>query len=458
MNGAPNKWAEVAFGEINTFTGRTLDPSLSPAEPFELYSVPTFPTRRPEFLLGANIGSTKQTVEPGDVLVCKINPRINRVWQVGKRGTHRQIASSEWIVMRSRTQDATFLRHYFSSPRFRELISEGVTGVGGSLTRAQPSRVALFPVPIAPLAEQKRIAKKLDALLARVDQCSDRLEGFLEILKRFRQALLRAATSGNLTREWRKKRGLRKNWRETRVEEIASVGTGSTPLRSNSSFYSKNGVPWITSAATGRPFVTHAEEFVTKAAIAAHRLRQYPVGTLLVAMYGEGKTRGQVTELRIAATINQACAAISVDEGKATKAFVRLVLESNYLQMRELAEGGNQPNLNLSKIKEFPLSLPSLDEQHAIAERVERIAAWLRTIEQRTSAAREIVERLRPAMLTKAFRGELVPQDPNDEPAADLVARLRQPPVDTAESKSTVTRQRTKAGRGPRTRRSSRAR
>ena len=141
-------------------------------------------------------------------------------------------------------------------------------------------------------------------------------------------------------------------------------------------------------------------------------------------MYGEGKTRGQVAELDIAATINQACAAVVVDEAKMLRTFVKLALQANYLQMRVLAEGGNQPNLNLSKVKSFPLPAPSMEEQAEIIRRVETLFAFADRLEARLKAAQTATERLTPSLLAKAFRGELVPQDPNDEPASELLKRL----------------------------------
>ena len=98
--------------------------------------------------------------------------------------------------------------------------------------------------------------------------------------------------------------------------------------------------------------------------------------------------------------------------------------------MRELAEGGNQPNLNLSKVKSFPLSLPSMAEQAEIVRRVGSLFAWADRLGARHAAARAHVERLTPALLAKAFRGELVPQDPADEPASELLKRLTQRPSD----------------------------
>jgi type I restriction enzyme S subunit len=92
---------------------------------------------------------------------------------------------------------------------------------------------------------------------------------------------------------------------------------------------------------------------------------------LNASMYGEGKTRGQVAELGIEATINQACATVVVNENKVVRAYVKLALQANYLNMRELAEGGNQPNLNLSKVKAFEIPLPSLADQTEIVRRIE---------------------------------------------------------------------------------------
>ena len=288
-----------------------------------------------------------------------------------------------------------------------------------------------------PALEQQRIADKLDTVLARVNAVNDRLARVAPLLKRFRQSVLAAATSGRLTADWREvfPQG---SWQTTEVQHIASVGTGATPLRSNSEFFAEAGTPWVTSAATSADVVRQASEHVTPAAIAAHRLKVYPVGTLLVAMYGEGKTRGQVTELGISATINQACAAVVVNETLMVRSFVKLALQANYLEMRVLAEGGNQPNLNLSKVKGFSLPRPSLAEQSEIVRRADLLFAFADRLEARLQAAQTATSRLTPALLAKAFRGELVPQDPADEPAAELLRRLaaeRSVPVKKARAK-----------------------
>lgn len=314
-----------------------------------------------------------------------------------------------------------YLQRFLTAPAtVAALIGDSV---GSTMINLNQGVLLGLDIPLAPLPEQKRIAEKLDSVLARVDACRDRLDRLPALLKRFRQSILAAATSGRLTEDWRYPENA-DEWRNTDIQSVAKVGTGSTPLRSTANFYAESGTPWVTSAATSKEVVRDAEQFVTNDAIVAHRLKTYPVGTLLVAMYGEGKTRGQVTELGIPATINQACAAVVVDETLALKAFVKFALQANYLAMRELAEGGNQPNLNLSKIKEFPLALPPLPEQTEIVRRVEILFAFADRLEARLAAARKQVGQLTPAVLAKAFRGELVAQDPADEPAAELLKRL----------------------------------
>ncbi|MFM7856117.1 MAG: restriction endonuclease subunit S, partial [Flammeovirgaceae bacterium] len=105
-----------------------------------------------------------------------------------------------------------------------------------------------------------------------------------------------------------------KNWVWCRLGEVASIGTGATPLTTNQEYYKEGNIPWITSSATNNLFVNEPELFITEKALTETNCKVYPIGTLVVAMYGQGKTRGQITELNIEAATNQACAAIELIE------------------------------------------------------------------------------------------------------------------------------------------------
>ena len=158
----PDNWAYLSLSDINTYKSSTVTPANMPEQLFDLYSVPIFSTLMPEKTQGSEIGSAKQVIKKGDVLLCKINPHLNRVWEITEDSDNVQIASSEWIVVKSELHHPTFLKWYFNSPKFRTLLSSQVSGVGGSLTRAQPAIVKSYLVPIPPMEEQARISKAIE--------------------------------------------------------------------------------------------------------------------------------------------------------------------------------------------------------------------------------------------------------------------------------------------------------
>lgn len=161
----------TTINDINRYKSITVNPLLSPDQLFELYSVPSFDNQYPEVVTGKEIGSTKVAVQENDVLICKINPRINRVWVVKDNTQYPLIASSEWIVVRSPENDSNYLKWYFSSPQFKNLMVSQVTGIGGSLTRAQPKQVATYPVPLPDFPTQRRIANTLDKVAEGIALC-----------------------------------------------------------------------------------------------------------------------------------------------------------------------------------------------------------------------------------------------------------------------------------------------
>ena len=147
---------------INEYVSESINPMKLPDTVFEMYSVPIYETGHPEYLKGSEIGSNKAKVRKNDVLLCKINPRINRVWVVADESENQSIASSEWIVIRSSTYNPEFLAWYFRCPKFKKLMTSEVTGIGGSLTRAQPKAVAEYPVPVLSKNKQEEIVNILN--------------------------------------------------------------------------------------------------------------------------------------------------------------------------------------------------------------------------------------------------------------------------------------------------------
>lgn len=161
----PESWVWCRFGIINLFRTKTENPLVMPGKEYELYSVPSMENNEPEYVTGKEIGSSKILVDDGDVLLCKINPRINRVWQVRARTSRTLLASSEWIVFRNPLIDPQYMTLCLQAPFFREQLLSNVSGVGGSLMRAQPTFVQNYFIAIPPVTEQKRIIDKAETVL-----------------------------------------------------------------------------------------------------------------------------------------------------------------------------------------------------------------------------------------------------------------------------------------------------
>jgi len=189
-----------------------------------------------------------------------------------------------------------------------------------------------------------------------------------------------------------------KEWEISRLGEITDVSSGSTPLKGKMYYYEDGSIPWVTSSLTCREFIDEAETLITPQAVEECGLRIYKPGTLLLAMYGQGKTRGQVTELRIPATTNQACAAISFFEGHDNlKGFIKLVLWKLYDELRELADGGAQPNLNGIKVKATAVPFPPLEEQKRIVTKVDQLMTLCDQLEQQLTQSYSDAEKLMQA-------------------------------------------------------------
>lgn len=164
------------------------------------------------------------------------------------------------------------------------------------------------------------------------------------------------------------------SWDWTRLGSIAVVGTGATPLRTESKYWESKDVNWVSSGETSKPFIFDTKEKVSYLAIKETNVSIYPPGTLIVAMYGQGKTRGQITELKIEAGTNQACAAIKlIQNDEQHRYYLKLFFWKSYEEIRSNAAGGAQPNLNVSKITSTVLPLPPLAEQYRIVAKVDEL-------------------------------------------------------------------------------------
>ena len=377
-------------------------------------------------------------------------------------------------VLQSFAIDGKFLYHYI---QFKlDDITKG--NRGSTINYIRLGDLTEYGVPVPPLNEQRRIATKLDELLSRADVAQMRLASIPRLIKRFRQSVLAAAGSGKLTANWRAgtndlapalklltrikqervKRyenerrsataesrrpaynppefydlpddetlselpNLPEKWLYCRLENLAEVVRGASPRPAGDPRYFGGNIPWITVAEVTKDeniYLTQVRSFVTEEG--KRRSRFIKKGTFLLT--NSGATLGVPKITKLSGCINDGSVAF-VDIPLTSELFLYYFLKSQTEGLRNIDQGAAQPNLNSEIIKSIVIPLPPLAEQQEIVRRIEVLFKTADALEARYKKAKAHVDKLTKSILAKAFRGELVPQDPNDEPASKLLERIR---------------------------------
>lgn len=342
-------------------------------------------------------------VHAGDVLLNITGASIGRVCVAPSHLVPANVSQHVCIIRSDGRWLPEFLCRFLSTPEFQRFIwSDQAGATRQALTKAQ---IEEFLIPLPPLAEQERIAgwvsRGMEQAAAARRAALDRLAA-AEALP---AALLREVFEGPQARGW-----------ETRtIDDFAKTCSGATPSRGNAAYFG-GGVPWVKTGELRDGFVGDdgsTEESVTEAALRDCSLPLLPPGTLLIAMYGQGKTRGRTGILTREATTNQACFAILPDPDVFDTGFLQLWFRANYHDLRALTEnrGGNQPNLNGVLLRELEVPLPDPATQRRLAaELTEKLDAAEGVI-ARCREELAAIESLPAALLRQAFGGPPAPGD-----------------------------------------------
>ena len=187
-------------------------------------------------------------------------------------------------------------------------------------------------------------------------------------------------------------------WKLDTIEEISSVSSGGTPSRTNESYWNGN-IPWVTTAEVQFKIIEDTAEKITEEGLANSSAKLFPVDTILIAMYGQGKTRGQVAKLGIEASTNQACAAIILKAGYHVDYYYQFLI-SQYDNIREMANSGGQENLSGGIVKSIKVPVPPLPEQKKIAQILSTWDRAISTTEQLLANSQQQKKALMQQLLT----------------------------------------------------------
>lgn len=312
-----------------------------------------------------------------------------------------------------------YVRHYLlSAKEYAESKASGTT-----FMELSGARVAELAVPIAPLPEQQRIVAKVDGLTARTARARKELDRIPTLIARYKQRLLALAFSGELTAGWRAAKGL-SDAKEVTLSEVAksfsygtsakSAPTGEVPVLrmgniqdgkldwSNLVFTSDQAEIEKYTLVPGDVLFnrTNSPELVGKTALYKGEQKAVYAGYLIRIQCAEELMPEYLTYCLNGPAGRDYCWAVKTD-------------------------GVSQSNINAKKIAAFRFLLPGLEEQAEIVRRIDSAFGWIDRMAADHTASARLLPKLDAAILAKAFRGKLMPQDPNDEPAANLLERIK---------------------------------
>ena len=424
----PENWVWVRLGEVNKYVSKSVNPISEPDKIFELYSVPSMADDYPEIIAGSDIGSSKQSVCKEDVLLCKINPRINRVWKVSQFTDNELIASSEWIIIRNNHINANYLMYCFQSKYFREFMLSNVSGVGGSLMRAQPKYVQTYPIPLPPLSEQQRIVERIEELFAKLDEAKERLQEVANSFAVRKAAILHKAFTGELTKQWRRENGVSdESWEEKKLGEVCSVNPRKIDAKNLDDNLEVSFIPMaavsdvlgeivnpevknLEDVRTGFTNFAEGDVIFAKITPCMENGKSAVVGPLLNDI-GYGSTEFYVLRCK---------------EELYNKYLYHMVRNTTFRAEAKAVMTGavGQQRVPKTFLQEYQLLLPTIPEQHEIVRLIDDLLARERSAQQAAEQALASIDLMKKSILARAFRGELGTNKASEASALELLKQV----------------------------------
>lgn len=255
---------------------------------------------------------------------------------------------------------------------------------GATFLQISKADIETLMIPLPPLGEQKRIAEILGGVANAIHTVEQQIETANQLEK-------------SLFNQFRRQYSALCS----PIKNICKVQTGATPSRKNSAYYD-GGIPWVKTGEVNGGKIEETEEYITELAVQETNCRKFPIGTILVAMYGQGATRGKVGILNCAAATNQACAAL-IALACEDQEYIFAVLRNCYDELRNLGRGGTQPNLNLTLVKNFEIPWPEEFAREEFSQKWRELDNLRHLLHRKLS----LLQELQKSLSTRAFAGLL---------------------------------------------------
>jgi len=315
------------------------------------------------------------------------------------------------VIIRQKGQESRFLSYWLMSDFITSTIKNYISST--AVPMLSQEQIGNFPIPLPPLPEQQAIAAFLDRETGRIDALIAKKERLLELLAEQRTALIsRAVTKGLDASVKLKPSGVEwlgdvpEHWGNIALKWASVRYSGGTPDKSIQEYWEDGTIPWLNSGAVNDDYITEPSAYITKEAFQNSSAKWIPKDALVMALAGQGKTKGMVGQLGFRTTCNQSMAAIVPNE-KLNSRMLYWWLTKNYINIRNLAGGEARDGLNLDLLGSIPVPLPPLPEQKAIAVFLDRETAKIDALSAKVTTVIERLKEYRTALISSAVTGKI---------------------------------------------------
>jgi type I restriction enzyme S subunit len=321
------------------------------------------------------------------------------------------ILSPAYIVLTNESDDNRFYYYFFISMYYNEIFNRlGDNGVRSSLNAQD-----LLSVPIVNISSdtQHRIADFLDDKCGKIDRYIEKQQRIIDKLKEYKQAVITEAVTKGLDPDAPMKDSgiewigmIPEHWDVPEIKYLVRIASGGTPDRNHPEYWNGN-IPWIKTGELQNDIITNAEEYITEEGLNNSSAQVFNINTILVAMYGQGKTRGMTALLKTPASTNQACAGLTITNSNVQIEYLWQCLIGAYDAIRSEAAGSGQPNLSATLIGNFHIALPPIEEQGLIVEYIKDRTVEIKSTIHKAEKLLEKLTEYKKSLIYEAVTGKM---------------------------------------------------